>query len=534
LQGDPNVLAVFPSSNVQDFNLGFNGGTADNGDVTSMTATGTQNFSRSYSYDALNRLATMSDSNTSQTCRGLSWNYDAWGNRTDQTQTAGTCGEFHASANAQNRIVDLVNGVYKYDAAGNLTNDGSHTYIYDAENRLTQVDGTPGNCSTASACYMYDAEGHRARKIIGSAARDFFFDLSGNVVAEVTTPGWQVGYAYLNGQLIAQYKNSTTYFVHSDHLGSSRLLTGMNQAVVQNLDYLPFGEITSSDSGISTHKFTGDEHDAETSFDHTQFRQYTSQLARWITPDPAGLAAVDPGNPQSWNRYSYVLNSPVNLIDPSGLCSWIRDSDGNFRCYGGYAPADAGIIFGDDGGDGWGYCAPEFQTCYPPGGGIGIGIEFGGGGGTPSNPAPQPSPIAPSAPQIANTCQLTGTCSTDIVCQYGFCSTGPQFGQGFVAGVDDVIEIGALIRILVWGAAAVEAAVIAINQLSKRLVKVTVSCHIVDISDQSEANILGTVQGTGVGLNFQQALNAARRVAGAIAQARFPTRRVYVRHCQAI
>jgi RHS repeat-associated protein len=81
----------------------------------------------------------------------------------------------------------------------------------------------------------------------------------------------------------------------------------------------PFGELNSTDSGISTHKFTGDERDAETSFDHTQFRQYTSQLARWITPDPAGLVAVDPGNPQSWNRYSYVLNNPLALIDPWGL-----------------------------------------------------------------------------------------------------------------------------------------------------------------------------------------------------------------------
>jgi hypothetical protein len=37
-------------------------------------------------------------------------------------------------------------------------------------------------------------------------------------------------------------------------------------------------------------------------------------------PDPAGLAAVNPTNPQSWNRYSYVLNNPLALVDPSGLC----------------------------------------------------------------------------------------------------------------------------------------------------------------------------------------------------------------------
>ncbi|PYT73095.1 MAG: hypothetical protein DMG39_07575 [Acidobacteria bacterium] len=49
----------------------------------------------------------------------------------------------------------------------------------------------------------------------------------------------------------------------------------------------------------NTHKFTGDERDSETNLDLTWFRQYSSQLGRWMHPDPAGLAAVDPANPQS-------------------------------------------------------------------------------------------------------------------------------------------------------------------------------------------------------------------------------------------
>jgi hypothetical protein len=75
-----NCSDALPGGNVEDFNHGFNSGTANNGNIASMTATGTQAFNRSYTYDTLNRLATMSDSNTSQSCRGLSWTYDAWGN----------------------------------------------------------------------------------------------------------------------------------------------------------------------------------------------------------------------------------------------------------------------------------------------------------------------------------------------------------------------------------------------------------------------------------------------------------------------
>ncbi len=67
------------------------------------------------------------------------------------------------------------------------------------------------------------------------------------------------------------------------------------------------------------HEFTGDERDSESNLDHTQFRQYSSSLGRWMHPDPAGLAAVDPSNPQSWNRYAYVLDDPLDLVDPLGL-----------------------------------------------------------------------------------------------------------------------------------------------------------------------------------------------------------------------
>ncbi len=50
------------------------------------------------------------------------------------------------------------------------------------------------------------------------------------------------------------------------------------------------------------------------------FRQHSAAQGRWLVPDPAGLAAADLSNPQTWNRYAYVANNPLNNVDPLGLC----------------------------------------------------------------------------------------------------------------------------------------------------------------------------------------------------------------------
>jgi RHS repeat-associated protein len=331
-----------PSGNVQYFWTGYNAGSTDNGNVAYWSGGGAQSFTRTYSYDSFNRLATLSDSNTSQSCRGLSWTYDAWGNRTAQSVTTGTCNTFSASADANNR---LSGSPYQYDAAGNMIHDASHGYTYDAENRLIQVDGG------STAKYTYDALGIRVQKAIGSSIGQYVHDLNGRVILETDgngNGGPIADYIYLAGRLVAEYENNTTYFAQGDHLGSTRIFSDPGGNASQSWDYLPFGEIIAGGSCCTTHRFTGDERDGETGLDDTQFRKYSSTLGRWMTPDPAGLAAVNPSSPQSWNRYSYVFNDPTVLTDPSGLCAQIRDADGNFRCYDTCPQCTTGGIFGWD------------------------------------------------------------------------------------------------------------------------------------------------------------------------------------------
>jgi hypothetical protein len=70
-----------------------------------------------------------------------------------QNLTAGSCNQYHATtAGTGNRLASAGGVTYKYNAAGNMTYDGSHNYYYDAENRLIQVDGILGTCSSATLC----------------------------------------------------------------------------------------------------------------------------------------------------------------------------------------------------------------------------------------------------------------------------------------------------------------------------------------------------------------------------------------------
>jgi len=292
-----------------------NWGSTDNGNITGWGASGVQNFNRNYSYDALNRLQSMTDSATNQPCQGMSWTIDAWGNMTNQTGTNGTCYSFSSSVGTNNQLIG-----YQYDAAGNMTFDGSHHYTYDAENRITQVD------SGSTASYVYNENGQRVRKNTGTGWTEYFYGPNGSVQSEYNGSSWPVQYVYAGSQLIAEYTNGTTEFVHSDHLGSTRMVTGVNQSVVDNLDYLPFGQQIAGGTS-TTHKFTGKERDTESNLDNFGARYFTSNMGRFMTPDWATRPTAVPyalfGDPQSLNLYTYVRNDPVTRADADGHC-WMK------------------------------------------------------------------------------------------------------------------------------------------------------------------------------------------------------------------
>jgi RHS repeat-associated protein len=94
-------------------------------------------------------------------------------------------------------------------------------------------------------------------------------------------------------------------------------------SVAQDEIFYPWGERWNYAGTLYDERFASmQQRDAETGNDPTLFRMYHPRLYRWLSPDPV---AGDITNPQSLNRYAYVLHNPTNLIDPLGLQEHDRD-----------------------------------------------------------------------------------------------------------------------------------------------------------------------------------------------------------------
>ncbi|HEX6045429.1 MAG TPA: RHS repeat-associated core domain-containing protein, partial [Pyrinomonadaceae bacterium] len=125
-----------------------------------------------------------------------------------------------------------------------------------------------------------------------------------------------------------------------DHLGTPRIIvdeTG-DRANVKRHDYLPFGEELYAGTGGRSaalgyagdgvrQQFTAYERDNESGLDFAEARYYSTTQGRFTSIDPM-MASAALGNPQTFNRYSYVTNSPVTQIDPTGM-SCINPSPGH-------------------------------------------------------------------------------------------------------------------------------------------------------------------------------------------------------------
>jgi len=260
-----------------------------------------------YSYDDLVRIAGVNCGSVwSQT-----FGFDPFGNLTKSGSVS-----FQPTYNTStNRMQSLPGFTPTYDANGNTTADSLHTYAWDVDGNSTTID---------SLTVTYDALDRMVEQASGSTYTESAYGPAGTKLALMNGQSLVKAFVPLPAGAVAVYGSGGTlsYFRHPDWLGSSRFSSTTSRTMYYSRAYAPFGE-TYAESGTQERAFAGMNQDTVQSstsglYD-ALFREY-EQYGRWVSPDPAGLAAVDPTNPQTWNRYAYVANNPLSGVDPLGLC----------------------------------------------------------------------------------------------------------------------------------------------------------------------------------------------------------------------
>jgi RHS repeat-associated protein len=260
-----------------------------------------------YSHDDLARIA-------SDNC-GSGWSqtftYDAFGNITKNGSSP--FGPMYTRNPPTNQYSSIGGSSPSYDANGNVTNDFLNTYSWDANGRPLTVANSAGSVSVT-----YDALGSVVEQNRGGAYTQILYAPTGFKLSLMNGQSYTKEFAPMPGGGASVWTPSTFYYRHGDWLGSSRFASTKSRTMYYDGAYGPFGE-SYAETGTTDRNFTGMDQDTTSTVYDFPAREYGEIQGRWPSPDPSGLASANPSDPQTWNRYAYVRNSPLMITDPTGL-----------------------------------------------------------------------------------------------------------------------------------------------------------------------------------------------------------------------
>lgn len=209
----------------------------------------------------------------------------------------------YTSYNGINQVGE-VNGVgMTYDANGNLTNDGTNTYVWDRANRLLSV---------GSSSYAYDGLGNRIQQTVSGTATKYLLDMQ---------PG-------LTQVLAATTGANTDRYLHSLH-GIHAMKNNAGEWIWPTQDGLGNVRQEVSDAlavnGVRSNEPFLTPFDEQGSFGMPfgatgEMVDVTGQVYlrnRYLSPTLGQFVSLDPL--ETPNRYAYVNGNPVNYTDPLGL-----------------------------------------------------------------------------------------------------------------------------------------------------------------------------------------------------------------------
>jgi RHS repeat-associated protein len=259
-----------------------------------------------YTYDELHRLTSAQSS--SAPSQDQTFQYDSIGRITYNSKV----GSYTYLPNGwgHSHGPETVNGTpYSYDSNGNLYAGGGRAMEWNPDNLLTQVTK-----DSKTTTFTYDGLGERVKKTSTSTTSiyplgDDYEITDGAITKYVSVTGLGV---------IAKKVGTTTFWLHTDRLGSIQAITDASGTVVQRRSYRPYGDTIEDNPSppplLESRGFVDQRRETETGLTYLHARFYDPALGIFISPDPLGPHG-------GLTEYAYGLGDPINRSDRSGLYS---------------------------------------------------------------------------------------------------------------------------------------------------------------------------------------------------------------------
>lgn len=213
--------------------------------------------------------------------------------------------------NGLNQLASVDGVGVQYDPRGNLTNAGGSQWTYTLENRLATASGP----ATGSAAVMYDALGRLAE--IQHAGRTTRFEYLGNALIGERDGGHALLRRYVPSldasEPLAWFEGSGTSdrrWLHADHQGSVIAVSNAGGVALAINSFDEYG--VPAESNLGRYQYTGQTWLPELRLHYYKARMYHPRYARFMQTDPVRFDSGD------LNLYTYVLDDPLNKVDPTG------------------------------------------------------------------------------------------------------------------------------------------------------------------------------------------------------------------------
>lgn len=292
-------------------------------------------FEEKFDYDELNRLeSSQVDSNPSQT-----YSYDLAGNLLSKTgvgtYTYPAQGQGAVRPHAVQTISSAPGTIFTYDNRGNLKSGGGHTVDWMSFDMPKRI-----NKGAVTVDFLYGSEHQRIHQtrvephatttnVVYAGAQEVEKKQAGPADPVITVKTyWPFGIGLeIDSGTTSSEQSSEIYWTHTDRLGNVIAVSNADGELKERLAYDAWGKRRSTekpyvstpdglDGGVDNRGFTGHEMLDQLDLVHMNGRVYNPWLGKFLSADPL---ISDPTNGQRYNRYSYVLNNPTNLTDPTGF-----------------------------------------------------------------------------------------------------------------------------------------------------------------------------------------------------------------------